>query len=42
MHVLSTGAAGMIGRKLTARLIKDGGVAGKPIDRLTRTDIVAP
>jgi nucleoside-diphosphate-sugar epimerase len=42
MHVLMTGAAGMIGRKLTARLIKDGGVAGKPIDQLTLTDIVAP
>jgi nucleoside-diphosphate-sugar epimerase len=42
MHVLITGAAGMIGRKLTARLVKDGGVAGKPIEKLTLTDIVAP
>src|SRR5690349_15907940 len=42
MHVLITGAAGMIGRKLTARLVKDGGVGGKSIDRLTLTDIVAP
>ena len=42
MHVLITGAAGMIGRKLTARLVKDGDVAGKPVDRLTLTDIVAP
>jgi nucleoside-diphosphate-sugar epimerase len=42
MHILITGAAGMIGRKLTARLIKDGGIAGQPIDRLTLTDIVAP
>jgi nucleoside-diphosphate-sugar epimerase len=42
MHILITGAAGMIGRKLTARLVKDGGVAGQPIDRLTLTDIVAP
>ena len=24
MHILVTGAAGMIGRKLTARLVKDG------------------
>ena len=24
MHILITGAAGMIGRKLTARLVKDG------------------
>jgi len=42
MHVLITGAAGMIGRKLTARLVKDGGAAGKAIDKLTLTDIVAP
>jgi nucleoside-diphosphate-sugar epimerase len=42
MHVLITGAAGMIGRKLTARLVKDGGVAGQPVDQLTLTDIVAP
>jgi nucleoside-diphosphate-sugar epimerase len=42
MHVLVTGAAGMIGRKLSARLVKDGGLAGRPIERLTLTDIVAP
>jgi D-erythronate 2-dehydrogenase len=42
MHVLCTGAAGMIGRKLTARLRKDGALAGRAISRLTLTDIVAP
>jgi nucleoside-diphosphate-sugar epimerase len=42
MHILVTGAAGMIGRKLTARLAKDGGLVGKPIERLTLTDIVVP
>ncbi|MGE5535528.1 MAG: NAD-dependent epimerase/dehydratase family protein, partial [Acidobacteriota bacterium] len=42
MHVLITGAAGMIGRKLTARLVKDGGLNGKPIDKLTLVDVVAP
>ena len=42
MHILITGAAGMIGRKLTARLVKDGGLNGKPIERLTLTDVVAP
>jgi nucleoside-diphosphate-sugar epimerase len=42
MHILITGAAGMIGRKLTARLVADGGVAGHVIDRMTLTDIVAP
>jgi nucleoside-diphosphate-sugar epimerase len=42
MHVLITGAAGMIGRKLAARLAADGGLDGRPIERLTLTDIVAP
>jgi D-erythronate 2-dehydrogenase len=42
MHVLITGAAGMIGRKLTARLAKDGGLNGRPIGKLTLIDIVAP
>jgi nucleoside-diphosphate-sugar epimerase len=42
MHVLITGAAGMIGRKLTERLVKDGALAGRPIEKLTLTDIVAP
>jgi nucleoside-diphosphate-sugar epimerase len=42
MHILITGAAGMIGRKLTARLVKDGGLNGKSIDRLTLIDVVAP
>ena len=41
MHVLITGAAGMIGRKLLERLARDGGLNGKPIDMLTLTDIVA-
>jgi nucleoside-diphosphate-sugar epimerase len=42
MHVLITGAAGMIGRKLLERLARDGGLNGKPIDILTLTDIVPP
>jgi D-erythronate 2-dehydrogenase len=42
MHVLCTGAAGMIGRKLTARLRQDGALAGRAISRLTLMDIVAP
>jgi nucleoside-diphosphate-sugar epimerase len=42
MHVLITGAAGMIGRKLVEGLAKDGTVAGKTIDRLTLTDVVTP
>lgn len=41
MHILITGAAGMIGRKLTARLVKDGGLNGTRIDKFTLTDVVA-
>ncbi|MBI4275824.1 MAG: NAD-dependent epimerase, partial [Rhizobiales bacterium] len=41
MHILITGAAGMIGRKLTERLARDGALHGKPIERLTLTDVVA-
>ena len=29
MHILITGAAGMIGRKLTERLARDGGLNGQ-------------
>ena len=42
MHILITGAAGMIGRKLTARLLRDRTLNDTAIDRLTLTDIVAP
>src|SRR3984893_18299107 len=42
MHVLIIGAAGMIGRKLTDRLVRDGGLNGQPIDRLTLADMNAP
>ena len=42
MHVLITGAAGMIGRKLLERLARDGGLNGKAIDKLTLIDIVPP
>src|SRR5262249_57039648 len=42
MHTLITGAAGMIGRKLTERLVVDGVRHGQPIDKLTLVDIVAP
>jgi D-erythronate 2-dehydrogenase len=42
MHILMTGAAGMIGRKLTARLVKDGTLNDKAIDRLTLIDVVPP
>ncbi len=42
MHILITGAAGMIGRKLTERLAKDEALAGKPIDKLILLDAVSP
>jgi D-erythronate 2-dehydrogenase len=42
MHILMTGAAGMIGRKLTARLIADKALNGRPIERLTLLDVNAP
>ena len=42
MHILITGAAGMIGRKLTERLIVDRALGDKPVEKLTLIDIVAP
>jgi D-erythronate 2-dehydrogenase len=42
MHILITGAAGMIGRKLMARLANDGALNDKPIERLTLIDVSAP
>jgi nucleoside-diphosphate-sugar epimerase len=42
MHVLILGAAGMIGRKLTDRLVADGHVGGRAIERLTLADVVPP
>ena len=42
MHILITGAAGMIGRKLIERLIVDRALNGQPIEKLTLMDIVAP
>jgi len=42
MHILVTGASGMIGRKLVARLLEAGALGGRPIERLTLTDVVAP
>jgi nucleoside-diphosphate-sugar epimerase len=41
MHVLITGAAGMIGRKLAAALARDG-LGERAVTRMTLADIVAP
>ncbi|MEO6610264.1 MAG: D-erythronate dehydrogenase [Aestuariivirga sp.] len=42
MRILITGAAGMVGRKLTARLLADGKLNGRAISSLDLHDIVAP
>jgi nucleoside-diphosphate-sugar epimerase len=42
MHILITGAAGMIGRKLVARLVEAGELNGQPIDELTLVDLGTP
>ena len=42
VHILITGAAGMVGRKLTERLAADKTLNGKPIDAFTLVDVVAP
>jgi D-erythronate 2-dehydrogenase len=42
MHILITGAAGMIGCKLTERLVIDRAIGGEPVEKLTLIDIVAP
>ncbi len=43
MHVLIIGAAGMVGRKLTAKLAADPTLlGGRGIERLTLVDVVAP
>ncbi len=42
MHILIIGAAGMVGRKLTQRLVADKALAGKPLEQLTLIDVVKP
>ncbi len=42
MHILITGAAGMIGRKLTERLVTERALGDRPVEKLTLVDIVAP
>jgi len=42
MHILILGAAGMVGRKLTERLVRDGALGGREITRVTLHDIVEP
>jgi D-erythronate 2-dehydrogenase len=42
LHVLILGAAGMVGRKLTDRLLRDGRLGNREISGMTLQDVVAP
>ena len=42
MHILVLGAAGMVGRKLSERLLRDGRLGTRDITRMTLQDVVAP
>ncbi|GBD50230.1 D-erythronate dehydrogenase [Methylopila sp. Yamaguchi] len=42
MHILVIGAAGMVGRKLTEKLVANGALAGRTIERLDLVDVIAP
>lgn len=42
MRVLITGAAGMIGTKLTAALLRDGALGGRAVSAVDLVDVVSP
>ncbi|HXM31227.1 MAG TPA: NAD-dependent epimerase, partial [Xanthobacteraceae bacterium] len=42
MHILVIGAAGMIGRKLVERLLREKKLGGKAISKLSLQDVVPP
>ena len=42
MHVLIIGAAGMIGRKLAARIASDGTLSGRKVSKLSLADVFPP
>ena len=42
MKVLVIGAAGMVGRKLTAALLQDGRIGERPISAMLLADVIAP
>jgi nucleoside-diphosphate-sugar epimerase len=42
LHILVLGAAGMVGRKLVERLLRDGRLGKTDITRMTLQDMVAP
>jgi len=42
LHILVLGAAGMVGRKLSERLFRDGHLGKREITRITLQDVIAP
>jgi nucleoside-diphosphate-sugar epimerase len=42
LHILILGAAGMVGRKLTEKLLRDGRLGNREISGMTLQDVVAP
>lgn len=42
MHVLIIGAAGMVGRKLAAKLASEGHLGGNQVTKMTLVDVIAP
>jgi D-erythronate 2-dehydrogenase len=42
LHILVLGAAGMVGRKLSEQLVRDGRLGNREISRMTLHDVVAP
>ena len=42
MHILIIGGAGMVGAKLTQRLVAEGQLGGREISALTLQDVVVP
>lgn len=42
MHIMVIGAAGMVGQKLLSRIVADGGLGGKAVEKLTLVDVFNP
>jgi D-erythronate 2-dehydrogenase len=42
MRILVTGGAGMVGARLTERMVRDGALAGQAIGQLTLSDVAEP
>ena len=42
MHILIIGAAGMVGRKITAAILANPAIAGQPVTALTLADMTVP